>query len=273
MARSTRFNPYTADISGNNAQTYEDLRPSYPREKLACLNITQGQTIADIGAGTGKLTQQLRTFSDNVWAVEPSEQMREHLKTLFLPTQQSHCLAGRAEQLPFPDESIDVITYGQCWHWLDEIRASAEAARVCRVGARIAIIGNYLDIRHDWVHRLSRIMRSGDIRRATEAPDLRVPGHHGHMEYMFSEPSLEYCEWTDQITAHDVFLLTTTRASWILADTVQRERTQENLQWYLYDHLGYRPDDVIDLPYRMFMWVAIRNDCSWTPAHERLIKR
>jgi SAM-dependent methyltransferase len=49
-------------------------------------------------------------------------------------------VAGRAERLPFANESFDVVTAGQCWHWFDRLIAPKEIARVLKPAGRVAIV-------------------------------------------------------------------------------------------------------------------------------------
>src|SRR5690606_2455991 len=51
-----------------------------------------------------------------------------------------------AEKMPLPGRSFDMITAGQCWHWLDPFAAAAELRRVLRPGGKVMIA--YFD----WIH-------------------------------------------------------------------------------------------------------------------------
>ena len=35
-----------------------------------------------------------------------------------------------------------------------------------------------------------------------------------------------------------------------------RARMQENLRWYLYEHLGYAPGETVTIPYTTLVWLA-----------------
>ena len=44
-----------------------------------------------------------------------------------------------AEDTGLPDESADLVTAGQCWHWFDADPAAAEVLRVLRPGGAVVI--------------------------------------------------------------------------------------------------------------------------------------
>ena len=62
------------------ASTYSIYRPNYPcayiEYLIQSLSLELNNTIADIGSGTGILTQQLLEKGFHVHAVEPNENMR-----------------------------------------------------------------------------------------------------------------------------------------------------------------------------------------------------
>jgi len=68
-----------ASSFGAAAAAYEHGRPPYPPEAVDWLLPEGASRVLDLGAGTGKLTRQLRDRGLDVIAVEPSEGMREQL--------------------------------------------------------------------------------------------------------------------------------------------------------------------------------------------------
>ena len=99
---------------------YDAHRPSYPTEAvsqlLTALNVAdlEGATIADLAAGTGKLTELLaaRPEKYNIIAVEPHDGMREQLEKKQLAG--LTLINGTAEDMSeITDESLDAITVAQ----------------------------------------------------------------------------------------------------------------------------------------------------------------
>lgn len=151
---------------------YERGRPSYPAEAIAhltdVLGLAPGVRVADVGAGTGKLTRLLLPTGAEVVAVEPVAAMRARV-TADLPG--LVVLDATAERLPFADGSLDAIVVGQAFHWFDQARALEEFARVLRPGGALALLWNVRDRSSDWVAQLDPIFDA----YAGASPRYRTP--------------------------------------------------------------------------------------------------
>jgi SAM-dependent methyltransferase len=149
---------YTAEQAasfGAAAAEYERARPGYPAAVVDWIVPAGARAVADVGAGTGKLTRALAERGLEVIAVEPSDGMRARLET-NLPGVRA--LAGSGEELPLADGSVDLLTYAQAWHWVDEPAALAEAARVLRPGGRLACVWNLRDDESGWMLELAKLL-------------------------------------------------------------------------------------------------------------------
>jgi SAM-dependent methyltransferase len=118
------------------AEDYERGRPGYPVAAVAALagglGLAPGARIADVGAGTGKLTRILRHAGFDVVAVEPLPGLRARLEAEVPGVA---ALDGTAEALPLAGGSVDAVACAEAYHWFDGPRAVAEFARVLRPGA------------------------------------------------------------------------------------------------------------------------------------------
>ena len=143
----------------NDPGDYEAARPSYPPDAVEWfvenLRLTHGRRVADVAAGTGKLTRLLVPTGAELLAVEPVRGMRATFRRL-LP--EVPLVAATAEAMPFTAASLDAITVAQAWHWFDHDRATAEAARVLRPGGRLGLVWNARDRTEPWVDEVWSIM-------------------------------------------------------------------------------------------------------------------
>jgi SAM-dependent methyltransferase len=121
------------------ADDYERGRPSYPQAAIAALCLPAGARVADVGAGTGKLTRALLAAGLDVVAVEPLDGLRARLAAEVPDVQ---ALAGTAEALPLVDASVDAVACGDSFHWFDGARAAPELARVIRPGGVLGLLWN-----------------------------------------------------------------------------------------------------------------------------------
>lgn len=254
MITADHDNAFIRDLDDEGAASYLRLRPSYPSEALKVLQDTVGNheevSVIDIGAGSGQLTRLLAEHGYRTCAVEPSKAMRSALESQpWVKETKTRVVEGLAEDTGLPPQQADLITWAQCFHWFDTPQATEEAARLLRPGGVAAALWNQLDVRKPWVHRLTRIMRSGDVLARQKPPDLGPK---------FTDPRGTIVEWTDIQTPEQVMELGRTRSSYLRSSPDGRLKMQGNLHWYLYERLGFHPHEPIELPYRTFIWTATR---------------
>jgi SAM-dependent methyltransferase len=146
---------------GAAAAAYAQHRPDYAeaavRWALEPVADRAPLRALDLAAGTGKLTATIASLGAEVTAVEPDQSMLAELRR-GLPEVRS--LAGRAEQIPLPDCSVDAVLVGQAMHWFDLDRAMPEIARVLTPGGVVAGLWNVDDDRVPWVAELAEISKN-----------------------------------------------------------------------------------------------------------------
>ncbi|MGK5681583.1 class I SAM-dependent methyltransferase [Actinoplanes sp. URMC 104] len=192
---------------GPAAQTYERGRPSYPAAALDWLLPAGDPRVVDLGAGTGKLTRQIRDRGLRVTAVDPSEGMLAQLRTSVPGVTASQ---GSAEHIPLPDGSADVVLVAQAWHWVDPRRAAPEVARVLSPGGRLGLLWNVRDERCDWVRRLGEVMGNQERDRDTT---VGAP---------FGPVRTARFEWTDVVGPERLIDMVASRSSVILLQPDER---------------------------------------------------
>lgn len=129
---------------GKTADDYSRFRAGFPAElyvRLARFGIgLPGQRLLDLGTGTGALAREFARLGLRVTALDRARPMLIAASRLAREGGAPiDCFAARAEALPLADDSFDVVTAGQCWHWFDRTRAADEARRVLRPGGQLAL--------------------------------------------------------------------------------------------------------------------------------------
>jgi SAM-dependent methyltransferase len=101
-------------------------------------DVQAGYRALDVGCGPGALTAQLvdRLGADAVSAVDPSDPFVAAVRARF-PQVDVRCAV--AEQLPFPDDSVDLALAQLVVHFMtDPVAGLSEMARVTRPGGLVA---------------------------------------------------------------------------------------------------------------------------------------
>jgi demethylmenaquinone methyltransferase/2-methoxy-6-polyprenyl-1,4-benzoquinol methylase len=102
-----------------------------------------GQVVLDVASGTAGVAIQIaRRTSATVVGIDLTEQMLRQGQVNVVTSGQSgriKLIAGRAEQLPFPDATFDALTFTYLLRYVDDPQATlAELARVVKPGGTIA---------------------------------------------------------------------------------------------------------------------------------------
>lgn len=236
---------------GAATASYEAGRPDYPAEAVTWMLEPLGggaHRIADVGAGTGKLTRAVAAVTEgDVVAVDPDPGMLSALseKSPGIPVH-----LGTAESLPLDDASLDAVVMGQVWHWVDPDAASREIGRVVRSGGVLGLVWNVRDERVDWVHRLTRIMQMSDAERLIAEGGPRVAAPFGALE-------VRSWEWSRPMTRDRLLAMADSRSYTITAPDDEKRRIHLEVGSLL-DELGVRGDATIELPYVTSAFRAIR---------------
>lgn len=124
---------------------YIKYRPGYPValvDLLECAGLQRDATIADVGSGTGKLTEVFLERGYRVFAVEPNREMRLAAEAALHSQPRFVSVDGRAEATGLPDARVDWITVGQAFHWFEKAATRREFCRILREGGSVAIVWN-----------------------------------------------------------------------------------------------------------------------------------
>jgi len=130
----------------SRAEAYARFRPSYPPPAIDLLaarcGLVRGAAVADVGSGTGILTELLLARGAQVFAIEPNDAMRAAAEAQLARYPEFRSIKGSAEASTLARASVDLLVAGQAFHWFDGPRARAEALRVLRPGSWAALLWN-----------------------------------------------------------------------------------------------------------------------------------
>ena len=163
---------------GKTADDYGKHRAGFPDEffrRLAAHGIgREGQTVLDLGTGTGTLARSLAQRNSRVTGLDPAESILALARKLDREAGVSvGYVASKAEQTGLPDASFDVVTAGQCWHWFDRSAAAGEARRLLRPGGTLAIV------HFDWVPLEGNVVQATEALVRRHNPDWTMGGGTG----------------------------------------------------------------------------------------------
>lgn len=137
---------------GANSKTYFDevagqwdrMRAQFFSEAVRerayeAAQVRQGAAAADIGAGTGFITEGLLRRGLRVIAVDPSAAMLTGLARKF-PGAELECRQGEAGRLPLASESVEYVFANMCLHHVESpAEAIGEMARILKPGGVLVI--------------------------------------------------------------------------------------------------------------------------------------
>ena len=127
------------NLFADRAPQYARSRPTYPNELGDWLAdvASARECVWEAGSGSGQLSTLLADRFELVVATDASvEQLTHgpaHARVRYV--------AGRAEAAPVRDGACDLVVAAQAAHWFDLPRFFAEARRVARGNAVVALVG------------------------------------------------------------------------------------------------------------------------------------
>jgi ubiquinone/menaquinone biosynthesis C-methylase UbiE len=131
----------------NRVDHYVKYRPSYPRAVLDLLEaecgLTSASVVADMGSGTGILSELFLNNGNHVFGIEPNKEMREAGERRLNDHPRFSSVAGTAEDTTLGDASVDFVTAGQAFHWFDPEPARTEFARILKPGGWVVLVWNW----------------------------------------------------------------------------------------------------------------------------------
>jgi ubiquinone/menaquinone biosynthesis C-methylase UbiE len=181
----------------DRADDYVKYRPSYPAAAIDTILAGLGEPsqliAADIGAGTGISSQLLAERGMRVIAIEPNQAMREAGRDAInsISTVNVEFQDGSAEATHLADNSVDLVTCFQAFHWFNPEPSLSEFRRILKPSGRLAVVWNNRDKTDEFTCEYSRLVRAasnnhpGESRMKSTEPLLVTPHFVNLRKYTF----------------------------------------------------------------------------------------
>lgn len=211
--------------------------------------------IADIGAGTGKLTENLIQLGFSGYAIEPNYAMlMEGVRNL--DGKGFKWLNYSAEKTGLPDNSVDWILMGSSFHWTDQPKALGEFHRILKPNGFFTAIWNPRDI--------EKSQREQNIERIIQeiVPDLkRVSSGAKSFTGRVEETLLSTGEFHNVVfieAPHEVIVTKSNYlGAWRSVNDIQAQAGEQKFQMILKQiEEEISENELVNVPYRTRSWTV-----------------
>jgi len=238
----------------DRAHTY-DARADYSdeaiRKLLMALNCEQGDKVADIGAGTGKLTKLLLAAGMEVSAVEPNDNMRMYGKK-NTEGQSVEWSEGVGESNGLPNKTYAAAFFGSSFNVVDQNATLLETKRILKPGGGFACMWNHRDINDPLQSDIERIIakRIPDynygLRRQDPTSVIENSGLFDNVEHLAES-------FIVQMKREEII------AAWRSHDTLFRQ-AGDAFSEIIWEIESLIDADIVDVPYTTRIWLASLNN-------------
>jgi SAM-dependent methyltransferase len=128
------------------AEYYAAYRPKYPDTLLNYLErhlpFSRRSVVADVGSGTGILTELFLRNGNTVFGIEPNGDMRRVAEANLSHYSGFTSVNGSAESTTLQNNSVDFITAAQSFHWFQLKETRAEFRRILKKTGWAVLVWN-----------------------------------------------------------------------------------------------------------------------------------
>src|SRR5207244_2075989 len=130
----------------SRVENYVLYRPGYPGEVVDLLTtecgLTRDSVVADLGSGTGILSELFLRHGNMVYAVEPNREMRAAAERLLSGYVNFISVDGKAEATSLAGDNVEFVIVGQAFHWCEQENARLEFVRILKPQGWVILIWN-----------------------------------------------------------------------------------------------------------------------------------
>lgn len=130
---------------GRTSKEYAKYRDIYPKEfyeKLVAKNLcVKGQTVLDLGTGTGVLPRNMYQYGAKWIGADIAENQIAEAERLSKENKMDITyIVSPTEDIDFPDNTFDVITACQCFWYFDHKKVAPKLANIIKKDGRLLIL-------------------------------------------------------------------------------------------------------------------------------------
>lgn len=192
---------------------YDKYRPSYPSEIINTIidkaHLTSGSKLLEIGAGSGKATEQFADFEFEILCIEHGEDLVKKGNERF-EGKNINFIASRFEDYSPQIEYFDAIISAQAFHWISQPIGYEKCARALKKEGYLAPFWN-IDITCEndldkellaTLHKYGAVscMPKKDYEKRMESISSGIANSG-----LFLEPKIIHSHWEKNYTADDYF--------------------------------------------------------------------
>ncbi len=129
-------------LTSENYAKYRDIYPQIFYDKIIARNLcVKGQTVLDLGTGTGVLPRNMYKYGAKWICTDISENQIDKARNLSeLNGMNIKYIVSPAENIDFPDNSFDVITACQCFWYFNHEKIAPKLARMLKNDGKLLIL-------------------------------------------------------------------------------------------------------------------------------------
>jgi ubiquinone/menaquinone biosynthesis C-methylase UbiE len=133
--------PYFEKVASDWDTMRKGFFPDSVREKaIEQITLREGTKVADIGAGTGFITEGLCKAPVSVYAIDESEDMLEVMQQKFASHKNIHYIQSESEAIQLEDKAIDYALANMYLHHVEQpAKAIAEIYRILKPSGKLVI--------------------------------------------------------------------------------------------------------------------------------------
>jgi ubiquinone/menaquinone biosynthesis C-methylase UbiE len=215
------------------ADIYAKSRPSYPDEAsdfiVAHCGLKPGDTMLDVGCGTGISTRLFAQRNLQLIGIEPNDNMRlkaegDHSSFTYLPVY----LKATAEQTGLNPNSVNIVLCAQAFHWFNQEVCLSEFKRILKTPGYVALMWNERDEADPFTKAYGDVLRKWSETKSVEVP-RRQAGQALLQSELFADKK-RYNFYNEQVVDEAGMLGRAFSASYAPREGAERQKAETALK-------------------------------------------